>query len=194
MRLQALQSLQTIQGATLHLFPKNYLLCPATHAGHKCLARMAAPSPVHIHIVGPSTPRQLCDVACRGLLGLCRGHRKRLLHAPAAQVYGGNSLVLGLSQMAQQVVERQPCKTALVSACAPQDSADVSTGNSHYVTMPQVLSWALYHHLRPMMCADSLWDLSKVFRSETHRQGWSRRLRHPAERGTSSGISALRPE
>ena len=161
---------------------------------------MAAPSPVHIHVVGPPSPRQLRDVACRGLLGLRRGDRKRLLHAAAAQVYGGDSPVLGLPQMAQQVVERQPCKPALVSTCVSQeistkgqDSADVSTCKFQRVTMPRALSCALHHYQISVMCSESMWHLKKVCRSDPHRQGWSRQLRHPAERGTSSGTSALRP-
>ena len=74
-------------------------------------------SPVHINVIGPPTPRQFRDVARGGPRGLCRGDRERLLHAASAQVYRGNGLLLGLPQVAQQVVERQPGKTPLVSTC-----------------------------------------------------------------------------
>ena len=74
---------------------------------------------MHIDVVGLAAPAQLGDVAVGRRPGLRVCERKGLLHAAAAQVNGCNGVLLGLAQVAQQVVEGQPGKRALISACSP---------------------------------------------------------------------------
>ena len=76
-------------------------------------------SPVHVDVVGLAAPAELGDIAVGRRPGLGVRERKGLLHAAAAQVDGRNGVLLGLAQVAQQVVEGQPGERALVSACSP---------------------------------------------------------------------------
>lgn len=76
---------------------------------------LGASSPMDIYIVRSATACQLRDVAVGGLLSLGLSERKSLLDAAPSQVYGCHGLMLRLAQPAQQVVQRQPSKCALVS-------------------------------------------------------------------------------
>jgi hypothetical protein len=72
---------------------------------------------VHVDLVAAATAGELGDVALRRLGSLAGRDGERLLDGTPAQVYGRDSLVLGLAQVPQQVIERQPCKCALIRAC-----------------------------------------------------------------------------
>lgn len=78
---------------------------------HQAVAQVA----VDVHAVPPPAAAERGGVVgVRRARRLLRRHGKGLLHAPSAQVNGRHGAVLVLPQPAQQVVEGQPGKGALI--------------------------------------------------------------------------------